>query len=85
MDLAAIRYEREKWMTWKNIKPLREAVEDGALALNYACADRFLRTKDGRVRGVLLWNVWEKVDQARELIASPGPLGPDELKGRLTD
>jgi NADPH-dependent 2,4-dienoyl-CoA reductase/sulfur reductase-like enzyme len=39
---------------------------------------------DGRVRGVLLWDVWEKVDEARELIASPGPLGPDELKGRLT-
>ena len=28
MDLAAIRYEREKWMTWKNIKPLREALEE---------------------------------------------------------
>ncbi len=24
--------------------------------------------EDGRVRGVLLWNVWEKVDAARELI-----------------
>lgn len=27
MDLTALRLEREKWMTWKNIKPLREALE----------------------------------------------------------
>jgi len=27
MDLNALRTEREKWMTWKNIKPLREALE----------------------------------------------------------
>ncbi|MBN1446420.1 MAG: FAD-dependent oxidoreductase [Bacteroidetes bacterium] len=28
---------------------------------------------DTRVHGVLLWNVWEKVDAARALIAHPGP------------
>ena len=27
MELAAIREERRKWMTWKNIKPIREALE----------------------------------------------------------
>ena len=27
MDLDALRKEREKWMTWKNIRPLREALE----------------------------------------------------------
>ena len=27
MDLNALRVEREKWMTWKNIKPLRDALE----------------------------------------------------------
>ena len=27
MDLNVLRAEREKWMTWKNIKPLREALE----------------------------------------------------------
>jgi len=37
----------------------------------------------GRVRGVLLWNVWEQVDAARALIAEPGPLTPKSLKGRL--
>lgn len=29
--------------------------------------------RDGRLRGVLLWNVWEQVDAARRLIAAPGP------------
>lgn len=27
MDLSAVRAEREKWMTWKNIAPLREAIQ----------------------------------------------------------
>jgi 3-phenylpropionate/trans-cinnamate dioxygenase ferredoxin reductase subunit len=39
--------------------------------------------RDGRVRGVLLWNVWEQVDAARKLIAEPGPFRPEALKGRL--
>jgi NADPH-dependent 2,4-dienoyl-CoA reductase/sulfur reductase-like enzyme len=39
--------------------------------------------RDGRVRGVLLWNVWEQVDAARRLIAEPGPFHPESLKGRL--
>ncbi len=39
--------------------------------------------KDGRVRGVLLWNVWGKVDEARKLIAERGPLASKSLRGRL--
>src|SRR5205814_10698378 len=39
--------------------------------------------KDGRVRGVLLWNTWGQVDHARALIAEPGPFKPQGLKGRL--
>src|SRR6266403_170122 len=39
--------------------------------------------KDGRVRGVLLWNTWGQVDHARALIAQPGPFKPADLKGRL--
>ena len=39
--------------------------------------------KDGRVRGVLLWNVWGKVDAARGLIAEAGPFTAENLKGRL--
>lgn len=37
----------------------------------------------GRVRGVLLWNVWGEVEAARELIAQPGPFVAAELMGRL--
>jgi 3-phenylpropionate/trans-cinnamate dioxygenase ferredoxin reductase component len=37
----------------------------------------------GRVRGVLLWNVWDQVNAARALIASVGPVDPASLKGRL--
>lgn len=39
--------------------------------------------KDGRIRGVLLWNVWEQVEAARKLIAAPGPFNPENLKGSL--
>lgn len=39
--------------------------------------------RDGRVRGVLLWNVWGQVDAARELISAPGPFHGDDLKGRI--
>ena len=38
---------------------------------------------NGRVRGVLLWNVWGQVDAARELIASPGPFDAESVKNRL--
>jgi hypothetical protein len=39
--------------------------------------------RDGRVRGVLLWNVWEQVDAARKLITERGPFRPETVKGRL--
>jgi 3-phenylpropionate/trans-cinnamate dioxygenase ferredoxin reductase subunit len=39
--------------------------------------------QDGRVRGVLLWNVWDKVPAATELLADPGPFTADDLKGRI--
>jgi 3-phenylpropionate/trans-cinnamate dioxygenase ferredoxin reductase component len=39
--------------------------------------------RNGRVRGVLLWNVWDQVDTARRLIAEPGPFKAADLKGRL--
>ena len=37
----------------------------------------------GRVRGVLLWNTWGQVDNARALIAEPGPFEATDLVGRL--
>ncbi|MDO9235593.1 MAG: FAD-dependent oxidoreductase [Aquabacterium sp.] len=39
--------------------------------------------QNDRVRGVLLWNVWEQVEAARQLIAEPGPFTAKDLKGRL--
>lgn len=38
---------------------------------------------DGRVRGVVLWNVWGQKDAARNLIAEPGPFKVQDLKGRI--
>jgi 3-phenylpropionate/trans-cinnamate dioxygenase ferredoxin reductase component len=39
--------------------------------------------RNDRVRGVLLWNVWEQVEAARQLIAEPGPFAVKDLEGRL--
>ncbi|WP_024297778.1 NAD(P)/FAD-dependent oxidoreductase [Methylomicrobium lacus] len=39
--------------------------------------------QNDRVRGVLLWNVWEQVEAARQLIAEPGPFTLKDLKDRL--
>ena len=42
---------------------------------------------DGSVRGVLLWNVWDSVDKARDILAefkADGSLGdPHDLIGRI--
>lgn len=38
---------------------------------------------EGRVRGVLLWNVWDQVKEARKLLAETGPILPEALRGRL--
>jgi 3-phenylpropionate/trans-cinnamate dioxygenase ferredoxin reductase subunit len=35
------------------------------------------------VRGVLLWNVWQQVEAARQLIVEPGPFTVEDLEGRL--
>jgi len=39
--------------------------------------------EDGGVRGVLLWNVWERVDAARALLAERSRLRPEDLEGRI--
>lgn len=39
--------------------------------------------RDGRVRGVLLWDVWGKTDAARKLIADPGPFSAKEVRARI--
>jgi NADPH-dependent 2,4-dienoyl-CoA reductase/sulfur reductase-like enzyme len=37
----------------------------------------------GRVKGVLLWNVWDQVDKARALLAEAGPFTAGTVRGRL--
>ncbi len=39
--------------------------------------------KSGQVRGVLFWNIRQKLDAARQLIADPGPFKPVDLIGRI--
>ncbi|HEY3115135.1 MAG TPA: FAD/NAD(P)-binding oxidoreductase [Chloroflexota bacterium] len=39
--------------------------------------------RDGQVRGALLWNVWEQVDAARDLIAAHARFRHQDLIGRL--
>lgn len=40
---------------------------------------------DDKLMGVLLWNVWDKVEAARELIASEESMTAEDLKGRLLE
>ncbi|MCI0395328.1 MAG: FAD-dependent oxidoreductase [Chloroflexi bacterium] len=40
--------------------------------------------QDGRIRAVLLWNVWGKVDEARQLIATGRQFTASALKGYLS-
>jgi 3-phenylpropionate/trans-cinnamate dioxygenase ferredoxin reductase component len=44
----------------------------------------YLDPSDERVRGVLLWNIWDQVNNARELIADRGPFKATDLKARLS-
>jgi len=39
--------------------------------------------EEGRVRGVLLWNVWKQVDNARALMLEKGPFKAEDLMGRI--
>ena len=40
--------------------------------------------EEGRVRGVLLWNIWGHVEEARALIAERGPFNAGDLRGRFS-
>lgn len=39
--------------------------------------------RDDRVRGVLLWNVWQRIDEARALIEEKATFHAADLKGRI--
>ena len=38
----------------------------------------------GRVRGILLWNVWDQVDNARLLLKASRPFNASNLLGRIS-
>ena len=38
---------------------------------------------EGRVRGVVLWNIWKQVDNARALMLEPGPFTAKDLIERI--
>jgi NADPH-dependent 2,4-dienoyl-CoA reductase/sulfur reductase-like enzyme len=40
--------------------------------------------ENGRVHGILLWNVWKQVDHARAIMAEAGPFKAVDLKGRIS-
>jgi NADPH-dependent 2,4-dienoyl-CoA reductase/sulfur reductase-like enzyme len=39
--------------------------------------------EDGKPRGFLLWDVWDRVDAARELVRAGEPVGAETLRGLL--
>ncbi|UCD01738.1 MAG: FAD-dependent oxidoreductase [Promethearchaeota archaeon] len=74
-DLFELGYEAVGFLNSKLeiVEDWKEPLEEGVIYY----------LKEGRVQGVLLWNVWEKIDEARELIAEPGPFSLEDLKGRI--
>ncbi len=63
-----------------NLDPRLEVVSDWAEPFRQGVV---YYVRDQRVRGVLLWNVWDKVDEARRLIADATRLQASDLKGRI--
>jgi hypothetical protein len=39
--------------------------------------------QNGRVRGILLWNVWDQIENARTVVAEAGVLQVADLRERL--
>ena len=74
-DLFELGYEAVGELDWRleTVVDWKEPYREGVVYY----------LQDGRVRGVLLWNVWNQVDAARRLIAEPGPFRSADLKGRL--
>ena len=61
------------------------ALRDGARIFTHTRVEGLVED-GGTVRGVLLWNVWDSVDKARELIAETAKVpveDVDSLRGRI--
>lgn len=69
------------------LRLLRESVEDGALALNYARVHGFLRTDDGRVRGVVLSDSSGESSRMAEVkakaVINATGVWVDQLRGKI--
>ena len=51
------------------LRVLREAVKQGGTAINYARADKLLRTKDGKVRGIVVRDMAHGMTRTAEVQA----------------
>jgi len=69
------------------LRVLREAVKLGGTAINYARADKLLRTKDGRVRGIVLRDVAPGASRTAEIkakvVINATGAWADELRAEL--
>ena len=69
------------------LRLLRESVEDGALALNYARVDELLRTQDKCVRGVVLRDTSGESERTIEVkakvVINAAGVWVDELRGKI--
>ncbi len=69
------------------LRLLRESVADGALALNYARVDSLLRTRNGRVCGVVLRDTSGEAERQTEVLANvvvnATGAWADELRGNI--
>lgn len=74
-DLFELSYEAVGQLSSKS-----EMVEDWEVPLQKGVV---YYLADGRVRGVLLWNIREKVKDATALMAEAGPFKAEDLKGKI--
>jgi glycerol-3-phosphate dehydrogenase len=69
------------------LRLLRESVAAGALALNYARVDSFVRTQNGRVCGVVLYDTSGEAERQKEVCAkvviNATGAWADELRGKI--
>lgn len=52
------------------LRVIQEAVQSGGVALNYACAERILKSKDGQVEGLILHDLAHEKSRTIEIHAS---------------
>ncbi|MBA8989611.1 NADPH-dependent 2,4-dienoyl-CoA reductase/sulfur reductase-like enzyme [Curtobacterium pusillum] len=76
-DVFDMGYEAVGQVTTK-LRPVEDWQEPTVTGVVYYLDE------DDTVRGVLLWNVWDKTDEARKVLAEAHALTPDMLPGLIT-